>query len=81
VRSGPGTHYPQIDRLSKGDVVHGKIMCSREIWIEYEEGKWCAVTHGEYDYMKFLVKTGIKVGLQQIFHSIKSKIVNQTQER
>ena len=56
VRSGPGTNYPQVDQLSLGDVVHGKQMYSQEIWIEYEEGKWCAVTHGGYDYMKFVVR-------------------------
>ena len=76
VRSGPSTHYPQIDRLSKGDIVHGKIMYSQKIWIEYEKGKWCAVTHGGNEYMKFIVKTGIKDGLQRIFKSIKSKLVN-----
>jgi len=55
VRSGPGIEYPQIYNLSLGDVIHGKQMFSQEIWIEYEDGKWCAVTHGGNDYMKFVV--------------------------
>ena len=56
VRSGPGTNYPQVGQLSLGDVVHGKQMYAQALWIEYEDGKWCAVTHGGYDYMKFVVK-------------------------
>lgn len=55
VRSGPGIEYPQIDNLSSGDVVHGKQMFSPEIWIELEDGNWCAVTHGGTDYLKFEV--------------------------
>jgi len=55
VRSGPGIEYPQIETLALGEVVHGKQMFSAEIWIEHEEGKWCAVTFGGSDYMKFVL--------------------------
>jgi len=53
VRSGPGINYPQVGRLEEGDVVKGKRLHSQSVWIEFESGKWCALSFDGYQYLKF----------------------------
>jgi hypothetical protein len=56
VRSGPGINYPLIGQLSGGDVIHGKRMYSPGVWIEFEEGKWCAISFAGIQYLKLILK-------------------------
>ena len=53
VRSGPGINYPKVAVLEKGDTIKGKHLHSQGVWIEFEDGKWCAMSFAGYQYLKF----------------------------
>lgn len=53
VRSGPGINYPKVDTLEKGNKIKGTRLHSQGVWIEFEEGKWCAMSFAGFQYLKF----------------------------
>ncbi len=52
VRDGPGLNYSKIGTLKKGSVVTAAKLFSDGAWIEYEPGKWCAITFAGIQNMK-----------------------------
>lgn len=52
VRNGPGVNYTQTGKLTKGQVVTATKLFSEGAWIEFEPGKWCAVTFAGSQNMK-----------------------------
>jgi len=44
VRNGPGVEYSIVGQLQKGAKITGKRLQSKSVWIEYEPGKWCALS-------------------------------------
>ena len=51
VRNGPGVEYSVVGQLSKGARVSAKRLHSKSMWLEYEQGKWCALA---FDGAKYL---------------------------
>ncbi|RME89091.1 MAG: hypothetical protein D6770_05380 [Anaerolineae bacterium] len=52
VRSGPGITYAIIGQLKKGDLITGKRLHSQSVWVEFESGKWCALSFDGVQYLK-----------------------------
>jgi hypothetical protein len=52
IRNGPGVTYTEVGKLNLGDVVTAAKLYSEGAWIEFEPGKWCAVTFGGSQNMK-----------------------------
>jgi len=46
VRAGPGTKYKDIGDLVEGQIVTAGNVAGEDVWIEVEDGKWCAVRTG-----------------------------------
>lgn len=49
VRSGPGTEYPIVDSLRKGDTVSGEIT-AETIWLKIGKDRWIAVRYQGEDF-------------------------------
>lgn len=60
VRSGPGVTYGIVTTLKANKVVMGTKLFSDSAWIEFEAGKWCALTHAGVPNMK-ITGTGATV--------------------
>jgi hypothetical protein len=54
VRNGPGVEYPIIGQLSKGAKFTSSQLSSRSVWIEFEPGKWCALSFEGMTYLKIV---------------------------
>ncbi|MDY0018914.1 MAG: GH25 family lysozyme [Anaerolineae bacterium] len=52
VRSGPGMNYPDIGDLHAGDVVTVLSLGGKDVWVEFEPGKWAALCYQGERYMK-----------------------------
>ncbi len=52
VRSGPGITYAILGQLKKGDEIEGRRLHSQSVWIEFEPGKWCALSFDGVQYLK-----------------------------
>jgi hypothetical protein len=52
VRSGPDVTYSLSGQLKAGTKVTGQRLYSQSAWVEYEPGKWCALTYNQSAYMK-----------------------------
>ena len=54
IRSGPGVNYEHIGDLHAGDVINVATLKGRDIWIEFEPGKWSAFAFREEQYMELM---------------------------
>ena len=54
VRSGPGVEYTILEQLKVGTKVKGTRMHSWSAWVEFEPGKWCAMTFNLEAFMKIV---------------------------
>lgn len=54
VRNGPGIEFSIVGQLSKGAKITGRQLSSRSVWIEYEPGKWCALSFEGSTYLKII---------------------------
>ena len=52
IRSGPGTSYKSLGKLYTGDEVNVIGISGKDAWIQYDEGKWAAFTHGTQNYLQ-----------------------------
>ncbi len=52
VRSGPGVNYSDIGDLYEGDVVNVVSIDGKDVWIEFEPGKWGALVFRGTRYME-----------------------------
>ena len=52
VRNGPGVEYSIVGKLSKGTILTGKRLHSKSVWVEFEQGKWCALAFDGSTFMK-----------------------------
>jgi len=52
VRTGPGVEYTILEQLKVGTKLTGTRMHSWSAWVEFEPGKWCAMTFNLEAYMK-----------------------------
>ena len=52
VRSGPGVEYTILEQLKTGTKLKGTRLHSWSAWVEFEPGKWCAMTFNLEAYMK-----------------------------
>lgn len=52
VRTGPGVEYTILEQLKVGTKIKGTRMHSWSAWVEFEPGKWCAMTFNLEAYMK-----------------------------
>ena len=53
VRNGPGVEYSIVGQLSKGAKITGRRLQSKSVWVEFEPGKWCALSFDGTAYLKF----------------------------
>jgi GH25 family lysozyme M1 (1,4-beta-N-acetylmuramidase) len=57
VRSGPGRRFKDIGDLHEGDVIEVLTLTGRDVWFEFEPGKWAAFSledDGDAPYMEIL---------------------------
>ena len=52
VRSGPGVEYTILEQLKTGTKLKGTRLHSWSAWVEFEPGKWCAMTFNLEAFMK-----------------------------
>ena len=53
IRSGPGATFRDIGDLRPVDFpLKARRVYAPSLWIEFEPGKWCAVAHGGYQYLR-----------------------------
>jgi len=52
VRSGPGANYSDIGDLYRGAVVNVVSLDGKDVWVEFEPGKWAALTFHGTRYME-----------------------------
>lgn len=52
VRSGPGVNYGDIGDLRKGDLINVGSLDGKDVWIEFEPGKWAALLFRGTRYME-----------------------------
>lgn len=52
VRSGPGTGFPKIGQLAAGQIITGLRLHCNDAWVEFAEGKFCALAYSGTDYLK-----------------------------
>jgi len=53
VRNGPGVEYSVVGQLTKGTKITGRRLQSKSVWVEFEPGKWCALSFDGTSYLKF----------------------------
>ena len=49
VRSGPGTEYPIVDSLKRGELVSGRVT-AETVWLKIGDGRWIAVRYQGEDF-------------------------------
>ena len=54
VRSGPGVEYAILEQLKTGTKLKGTRLHSWSAWVEFEPGKWCAVTFNLEAFIKVI---------------------------
>ena len=54
VRSGPGVEYTILEQLKVGTKLKGTRLHSWSAWVEFEPGKWCAMTFNLEAFMKIV---------------------------
>ncbi|RLC78560.1 MAG: glycoside hydrolase [Chloroflexi bacterium] len=52
VRSGPGVNYSDVGDLHAGDVVNVVSLDGKDVWVEFEPGKWVALVFHGTRYME-----------------------------
>ena len=52
VRNGPGVEFTIVGQLTKGAKITGKRLHSKSVWIEFEQGKWCALAFDGTAFLK-----------------------------
>lgn len=52
VRSGPGVNYSDVGDLYEGDVVNVVSLDGKDVWVEFEPGKWVALLFRGTRYME-----------------------------
>jgi hypothetical protein len=58
VRSGPGVEFTVLEQLKKGTKVKGTRLHSWGVWVEFEPGKWCAMSFNLEAFIK-IVGSGV----------------------
>lgn len=58
VRTGPGKSYEEIGDLYAGDVVEMIGLTGRDVWVEFEPGKWVAMALNDEQYMVLEPRAG-----------------------
>lgn len=51
VRSGPRTTFPVVGQLHNGDTISVVDLAGSDVWVEIEEGRFCAHTYGGKQYL------------------------------
>jgi len=59
VRTGPGIEYGISEQLKVGTKLIGTRMHSWSAWVEFEPGKWCAMTYNLEAYLKVTGSAGL----------------------
>ena len=54
VRSGPGVEFTILEQLKTGTKVKGTRLHSWSAWVEFEPGKWCAMSFNLEAFMKIV---------------------------
>jgi len=52
IRTGPGTSFPDIGDLKRGDIVQALDVAGPDAWIMFEPGKWCCAAQGKKRYLE-----------------------------
>jgi hypothetical protein len=61
VRTGPGVEYTILEQLTAGAKVKGTRLHSWSAWIEFEPGKWSAMTFNLEAFMKVIASGALNV--------------------
>ena len=61
VRSGPGVEYAILEQLKVGARVKGTRLYSTSAWLEFQPGKWCALTFNSSALAKVTGRSGSTV--------------------
>ncbi|MGC9520439.1 MAG: GH25 family lysozyme [Anaerolineae bacterium] len=56
VRSGPGTDYKDLGDLHDGDVIEALRLTGDDVWVEFEPGKWAALSLEGERYMAMVLE-------------------------
>jgi len=52
IRAGPGIYYTDLGDLQVGEVIGINDIAGMEVWIEFEPGKWAAMTYRGVTYLQ-----------------------------
>jgi hypothetical protein len=52
VRNGPGVEFSIVGQLTRGATITGRRLHSKSVWVEFEPGKWCALSFDGSAFMK-----------------------------
>jgi GH25 family lysozyme M1 (1,4-beta-N-acetylmuramidase)/uncharacterized protein YraI len=54
IRSGPGTNYASVGKLKTGDVITFTAIDGKDVWIEFDLGKWSCFKMDSSQYMQLV---------------------------
>jgi uncharacterized protein YraI len=52
IRTGPGTNYPDVGDLHKGDIVEVRDVAGTSAWIQMKDGNWAASQYSSKKYLE-----------------------------